>query len=391
MVLVFLGFRSYLQSLQTHQNITLSVSPSLFWCPNPQCGRVVLPKEASSQVVVKQRVACPCGELWCSQCRRESHWPATCEQALTYTEALKKNGRHHQIAKSLQFAVCISLVTSSHFCCILCLHDHRCFTEVNSREAYRTFIHTLLHLAGDLNAKPTGFIPDVLVKVKRCPHCRQLVHKVGGCPFMMCVCKKAFCWNCTKPYNTTSWVHRCPAVEDKKQFSQLQNALIRHVEETPKKTKSRSRSYLRSVEHRKGRHPQVVGTLHRQAAVLAKLHKTPKVTEKQGDLPGSLKVKLATQRLGYEESFKLLMSATDVITQLHHVCEYTVVLLQSRRAGPIAHCLNKMERIAGQLQQILENGDKQDMKVAYGRFCQLMQEGRDAVQELAGFCPPTNH
>lgn len=133
---------------------------------------------------------------------------------------------------------------------------------------------------------------------------------------MMCVCQKAFCWNCLKPYNTDSWVHRCPVVINKTKVAPLQSAWVHHVETEPTKTKAKSRSYLRSVEHRKGHHPRAATILCQKAAVLARLMRSPKVSQSQSNVQADFKVKLATQRSDSKEVYKLVMSVGDLITQV---------------------------------------------------------------------------
>ncbi len=37
-------------------------------------------------------VECTCGAIWCFQCKKAAHWPASCEQAERYAE-LRKDGK----------------------------------------------------------------------------------------------------------------------------------------------------------------------------------------------------------------------------------------------------------------------------------------------------------
>ncbi|EDO37844.1 predicted protein [Nematostella vectensis] len=100
--------------------------------------KLVLPTCIANSTEVPVHVVCRCGNTWCSRCKDEPHWPASCSQAerfwLKYADQLSEYQR-----KDLFYSVYI----------------------------------------------------------KRCPHCRYPIEKNGGCPHMYCIlCKATFCWHC---------------------------------------------------------------------------------------------------------------------------------------------------------------------------------------------------
>ncbi|XP_022081365.1 uncharacterized protein LOC110974212 [Acanthaster planci] len=124
-------------------------------CPNALCGRVAQLDSAdnnstSSSTTEGGRarsqdagmmVRCNCGWLWCTECREEGHWPATCQQAKDYRALMKKA----------------------------------------------------------LGEEKKPLITHVLVK--RCPRCHTRWEKNGGCPSMICgTCQLNFCWLCLRPF-----------------------------------------------------------------------------------------------------------------------------------------------------------------------------------------------
>ena len=78
------------------RNTTLNSQPEWKWCPNTACGRLVKttcnPGSSSDSDGGGVSINCDCGVLWCSSCKGEGHWPATCEQAAAYWKLIMKNG-----------------------------------------------------------------------------------------------------------------------------------------------------------------------------------------------------------------------------------------------------------------------------------------------------------
>ncbi|KAL9970444.1 hypothetical protein ACROYT_G022820 [Oculina patagonica] len=117
------------------------------WCPSTACGHVLRAAASTCSVVANENspisVACVCGGLWCFQCGRQAHWPASCSG----------DEKFHEVTE--------------HF-----------FTEL------------------ELNKEE--LITSVMVR--NCPNCRYPIEKHLGCNFMYCImCQTAFCWECLTP------------------------------------------------------------------------------------------------------------------------------------------------------------------------------------------------
>ena len=66
-------------------NSALMLRSELHWCPSPVCGRLLRLSHTKRVVSVN----CDCGTFWCSGCKEEAHWPATCQQAKIYRQKAK--------------------------------------------------------------------------------------------------------------------------------------------------------------------------------------------------------------------------------------------------------------------------------------------------------------
>ena len=81
----------YLRHHSNQANTALLRQPELHWCPSKHCGRLL---RLANQVAASGAggvvpVICECGMFWCSECKAEAHWPATCQQAKTYRQEAK--------------------------------------------------------------------------------------------------------------------------------------------------------------------------------------------------------------------------------------------------------------------------------------------------------------
>lgn len=123
----------------------LDANPKLRWCPSTKCRRVL--KVAVSGTMAHgnspMSVACECGGVWCFQCGRQAHWPASCS------------------------------------------------ADEKFQEVTKPFLDEM-----DLNEDQ--LITSVMVR--NCPHCRYPIEKHLGCNFMYCImCQTSFCWECLMP------------------------------------------------------------------------------------------------------------------------------------------------------------------------------------------------
>ncbi|XP_071490268.1 uncharacterized protein [Diadema antillarum] len=133
-------------------NTALMLHPELRWCPSPSCGRLL--KLSSHRTDVGNGVGipvnCSCGTFWCSECKEEAHWPASCQQA----------------------------------------------------EAYRKEAKTLLKLQSTRDR-------PFRVPTKRCPRCHYPIEKSYGCNHMVCKCGHEFCWECGQNWENGHFYYRC--------------------------------------------------------------------------------------------------------------------------------------------------------------------------------------
>lgn len=120
-------------------------SSELRWCPSSKCAKV-LKVSASGAMASRSNpvsVACSCGGLWCFQCGKKAHWPASCSGEEKFQEITKQ-------------------------------------------------IHA------EIKQKGEDCITSVMVR--NCPNCRYPIEKHLGCSFMFCImCQTAFCWECLTP------------------------------------------------------------------------------------------------------------------------------------------------------------------------------------------------
>ncbi|XP_072179634.1 uncharacterized protein [Diadema setosum] len=147
----FLPATFFARHLANKVNTALMLQPELHWCPSPSCGRLL--KVASQKTDVGKGgvvpISCECGSFWCSECKKEAHWPASCEQAEAYRKKAAKLLRSRQ-------------------------------------------------LSGDLSVR---------VPTKRCPNCFYPIEKEYGCYYMQCKCGYEFCWDCGA--KADHYGHRC--------------------------------------------------------------------------------------------------------------------------------------------------------------------------------------
>ncbi len=50
---------------------------------------------------------------------------------------------------------------------------------------------------------------DYVARVKRCPHCGHPMEKNAGCNYMFCICQRAFCWMCLRPWGNHTSHYNC--------------------------------------------------------------------------------------------------------------------------------------------------------------------------------------
>ncbi len=99
LLLTYLSTKEFRAQSLHERNTTLNCQPDWTWCPNTACGRLVKMVGTCKSDIgnddAPMAINCECGLLWCSACKGEGHWPATCEQALAYWKLIKKNGKSY--------------------------------------------------------------------------------------------------------------------------------------------------------------------------------------------------------------------------------------------------------------------------------------------------------
>ncbi|XP_041458533.1 uncharacterized protein LOC121410477 [Lytechinus variegatus] len=158
-------------------NSALMLRSELHWCPMPSCGRLL--KLSNPKRLVS--VNCECGTFWCSLCKQEAHWPATCQQAKLYRDEAK----------------------------------------------------------GFFKKKDNGFIRSI--STKPCPRCKYPIEKYYGCNHMVCKCGYDFCWDCGQAFDgrhydchLKKWRTKVYSIhpEDIVEKTAVELAIIHHKERT---------------------------------------------------------------------------------------------------------------------------------------------------------------
>lgn len=162
-------------------------SPSLRWCPAPNCEYAVecqySSSNASARNAVKRRrkdgprdsivptVQCACGHSFCFQCSVEGHAPAVCD--------------------------------------VVRLWIRKC------EDDSETVSHTAIELGVDLIlVQKANWIS---ANTKECPNCASTIEKNGGCNHMSCrKCRHEWCWICAGPWSQhgNSW-YNCNRYDEK--------------------------------------------------------------------------------------------------------------------------------------------------------------------------------
>ena len=152
-VLLLLPYSYYIKYKRYTSNTKLESSNIWKWCQGDRgrYRRAIRATSAHSEDsldrTMEERicVSCHCGTVWCFDCGKEAHWPATCKQAQLYIEQIRKRG---------------------------------------DKETLKT-----------IPAVPRA--PPVVITMKGCPRCKTPIEKNGGCIHMRCrFCKCNYCAIC---------------------------------------------------------------------------------------------------------------------------------------------------------------------------------------------------
>lgn len=223
-----------------------------------------------SRVEKVNDITCTCGSQLCFQCLKPPHWPVPCQDVETYWKRLKRLG-----------------------------------DDISYQES-------------------------VKVRGKQCPKCRRFVEKLGGCFYMSCVCGAAFCWGCLKTYPGHVYSESCNQYKNG-DLKGTKTMEVHELESYETVKASRSGDYKRAVNHRKARHPIVLGKLRTGVRQISLKCKNP--AKKKGPVYFNMfgaDVLSGSQTV--EDGIRQLLSnSISVYTEIHHIVEHCYVLLDKRK------------------------------------------------------------
>ncbi|KAH3830135.1 hypothetical protein DPMN_103373 [Dreissena polymorpha] len=295
------------------------------WCPKTTCGRLIKVHGVDNKLA-----KCACGGRYCVDCLGSFHWPASCSDYQEYIRQMKKNG--------------------------------------------------------DISLLPPEAMTIVIANGKNCPNCHRFVEKNGGCPYMMCVCKEAFCWGCGK-----SWNGRIHGVDCQK-YGHKDTHNTKHYKffEKPIEERKRHGWYKMAVQHRINQHPTRKSRINRVMKVLTK--------SVQGELGRRIlagqRVVVEGQEVDLGNSFSvsqtLLRNTLDMYVEVNNIVENTSVLLN---AGCIAdkerlklRCISRrLSAFAGVIYELFINYTerKAEAGTLLDRLLKVREHVRRCVQSVS--------
>ncbi|BFZ09288.1 hypothetical protein BsWGS_12328 [Bradybaena similaris] len=333
------------------------------WCPNPNCVRIVKLGSETSVIDASFDVTCECGQEFCCLCLSQPHWPATCIQAQEYRQKLTDPSQNHTDDSS----------------------------PIEDAPAP-------LHPSSPKKAEVME------IEGRLCPKCSKFIDKNGGCMHMSCRCGHQFCWLCLKDWYNHGVCLPDPSVV----FEHTQKVKVNHIAipqirlndttttNTPKPIRSRQRTSV----YQKARHERLeakhckyhaqIGKMVKELArfaqkdllfkreVLSLCGKEVKATDESG----------LTYAMFTSHVTKFLRSCVGVKRALHHVAEFTFVLVQdipdSVDRKRILKLANDISGYCSFIRSILDLGIKQDLRVALRRLANIQAWSKRTLTVLLG-------
>ncbi|XP_038066873.1 uncharacterized protein LOC119736918 isoform X2 [Patiria miniata] len=360
------------------RDTTLARSAECHRCPNALCGRVArlesdsglssssstsssssssslssssssLSSSISSETLMTKMmtVRCDCGWLWCTECKEEGHWPASCQQASNYRKAMKKT----------------------------------------------------------LGEKKVPLITHV--QVKQCPGCRTRWEKNGGCPSMICgTCNLNFCWLCLRKYNNHDYslcgksVVGLQAVKlDYRVHSKdyLLELAIEHHKYRRWSTLRKGRFALRKLASRSTMaHIQGERSTTKfrtsQVMTIDVVMATASAGNHQPLTWARTKEQLEMMNRRAEETFEIAAFCHECHFVLEHLAFLLGSLPRRQRKAKWWRAMADLRFIVQNLQQTLENVPNikmADSESTMDRLCRLMHAGKVFLRRLALSMPST--
>ncbi|KAL4222152.1 hypothetical protein ACF0H5_018192 [Mactra antiquata] len=239
------------------------------WCPNEKCGRVL-----KINNIHTKNCQCVCGLKMCFDCLDPPHWPASCESVKQYYKKMRDTG--------------------------------------------------------DITLEPPCIKPTLTVRGKCCPSCHRFVEKNGGCPFMTCVCRAAFCWGCGQLWNSRTHGAECYKFGYKDWHGTTQRAF--HQRDVLD-LKKRNKFYKMALIHRVNQHPAKIQILKKASKPLSRKIQGYVFKSNKSGKPVAIQLG-KTDKIFYNDYKKALHLVTNTVhlySEINHVVENTAVLLLSEQ------------------------------------------------------------
>ncbi|BFZ09287.1 hypothetical protein BsWGS_12326 [Bradybaena similaris] len=339
-------------------------SPHCRWCPNPSCGRIVKLDKGNSISQMSHDVTCLCGKEFCFLCLSHPHWPATCQQAEAYTDNLESLVPPQEADEERQPAI------------------------VPIQQTPKT-------------SRKNDFVE---VEGRVCPKCSRFIEKRGGCQHITCKCGNEFCWWCLKRSSN----HDSCKPNSFLVFEYTRRLRIKHFERpnsgvsatllappaqsTIRRPKSRQRTTVTQkalqqrleaegssvFQHNRAIVSKILRVCQRDVHFKKELFRLLNVETEDTDNSSMKSVEF--------HATKFLRSCMDIKRALHHVAEFTFVLLQdipdSVDRRRILRLANDLSGYCSFIRSILDLGENQDMKTAVRRLVDIQARARRGLITL---------
>ncbi|BFZ09290.1 hypothetical protein BsWGS_12329 [Bradybaena similaris] len=333
------------------------------WCPNPNCGRIVKLGNETSVIDASFDVTCECGQEFCCLCLSQPHWPATCVQAQEYRQNLTHASQNHTDDS-------------------LPIEDAPAPLHPSSPKK-----GILMEIEGRL-----------------CPKCSRFIDKNGGCMHMSCRCGHQFCWLCLKDWNNHDLCFADPSII----FEHTRKMKVFHITfpetklndttatNTPKPVKSRQQTsvYQKARQERlEAKHCKYYAQIGKMVKELARFAQKDLLLKREvlslcGKDVNATDESSLTSATFTPHVTKFLRSCVGVKRALHHVAEFTFVLVHgipdSVDRRRILKLANDISAYCSFIRSILDLGTKQDLGVALRRLANIQAWSKRTLTVLLG-------
>ena len=299
------------------------------WCPDPACGGVI--EVPSTQV---KAVTCTCGRKMCFDCLGEVHWPAPCKAASAYRQKLVDNG-HEKLL-------------------------------------------------------PFEDIQTIEIDGKNCPFCNRFIEKNGGCPYMHCVCQKAFCWACEKEWNSTQHGPNCFKNGYKNKYQTTTETIdASEYLNSVFKGSSHEKWYKIALEHRTKQHRVKIQKLWKPMRELrSKLqHYVGRQERRKESITFDFSIPGKHYTSEAAKTGDFLNCLMELYSELNRIAEHVAVYMQTKQSSgkvqfPVKHITNRMAALSVFIYDLLLNGANIDQKHVFNRLKDIRFHARKCITGL---------